>query len=267
MRVLFESYVGHFRVTLTRYMTYRVELVIWLISMILQPVVFMAVWRSAAQNVGGTISGFSRVDIAEYFIIAMLVNHATMAWVMWEWDARVRQGELSYLLLRPNHVFHRDLGENVTFKFATFPVMLATALLLLLATGARISPTEHTASLFAPCFVLGFCLRFTVDWLCAMGAFFTKRVDALNVLYFFMLLLFSGQMAPLPFLPAPMRAIADFLPFRWTVDFPARLLMGKLSDAQIVNGLAAQFAWSLVICGLCVLVWRRGLRGYTAVGI
>jgi viologen exporter family transport system permease protein len=267
MKRLIESYQGHFRVTLTRYLTYRVELVIWLISMILQPIVFMAVWSSAAANSGGTVSGYSPNEISAYFIIAMLVNHATMAWVMWEWDARVRGGELSYLLLRPNHVFHRDLAENVTFKLATFPVMLATALLLIAATSPHIVITPYAAMAIIPCLILSFCLRFTVDWVCAMGAFFTTRVDALNVLYFFVLLLFSGQMAPVPFLPEPMRVIANFLPFRWTVDFPARLLMGKLSDAEILPGLAAQALWCLVICGLCVFVWRRGVRGYTAVGI
>ena len=267
MSYLLESYRGHFKVTLTRYLAYRVELVIWLISMILQPVVFMAVWSSAAVNGGGKVSGFTPSEISAYFIIAMLINHATMAWVMWEWDARVRQGELSYLLLRPNHVFHRDLAENVTFKLATFPVMLTTALLLIASTHPHITVTPRALAALLPCLLLSFCLRFTVDWLCAMGAFFTTRVDALNVLYFFVLLLFSGQMAPMPFLPAPMQTIANFLPFRWTVDFPARLLMGKLPDEQIVPGLIAQGLWCVVVCGLCVFVWRKGVRGYTAVGI
>jgi ABC-2 type transport system permease protein len=235
--------------------------------MILQPVVFMAVWSSAALNSGGTVSGFTTNEISAYFILAMLINHATMAWVMWEWDARVRNGELSYLLLRPNHVFHRDLGENITFKLATFPVMLGTAVLLMAATHPHFSVTPHALAALLPCLLMAFCLRFTVDWMCAMGAFFTTRVDALNVLYFFVLLLFSGQMGPLPFLPKPLQVIADFLPFRWTVDFPARLMMGKLADSEILPGLAAQAAWCVVICGLCVFVWRKGVRGYTAVGI
>ena len=267
MSYLIESYYGHFKVTLTRYLTYRVELVIWLISMILQPVVFMAVWSNAASYSGGTLSGYTTGDISAYFIVSMLVNHATMAWVMWEWDARVRQGELSYLLLRPNHVFHRDLAENITFKLATFPFMLATAIALIAGTHPHVTMSHQAMLAIVPCLLLSFCLRFTVDWLCAMGAFFTTRVDALNVFYFFLLLLFSGQMAPMPFLPAPLQTMADFLPFRWTVDFPARLLIGKLPDEEIVHGLLMQMFWCVIVWSACVLVWRRGVRSYTAVGI
>jgi ABC-2 type transport system permease protein len=145
-----EVYRGYFRITMVRYLAYRVELVIWLTSMILQPVVFMSVWRSAAAHIGGSLNGYNAGDIATYFILIMLINHATMAWVMWEWDGRVRNGELSYLLLRPHHVFHRDLGENISFKAATLPVMLLTALALIFATKPSIHITFIHILAFVP---------------------------------------------------------------------------------------------------------------------
>jgi len=262
-----EIYRGYFRITMVRYLAYRTELVIWLTSMILQPVVFMSVWRSTAVNIGGVLNGYSSGDIATYFILIMLINHATMAWVMWEWDGRVRNGELSYLLLRPHHVFHRDLGENISFKTATFPVMALTAVALIIGTKPSIHITLVHAMAFIPAILMAFALRFTVDWMTALGAFFTTRVDALNVFYFFLLLLFSGQMAPIPFLPAPMRIISQFLPFRWMLDFPARLMMGRLTPTEIETGLAMQMLWIGISAVICIAVWRKGVRGYTAVGI
>ena len=262
-----EVYRGYFRITMVRYLAYRVELVIWLTSMILQPVVFMSVWRSAAVHIGGLLNGYSAGDIATYFILIMLINHATMAWVMWEWDGRVRNGELSYLLLRPHHVFHRDLGENISFKTATFPVMALTAVALIFATHPSIQLTAIHVLAFIPAMLMAFALRFTVDWVTAMGAFFTTRVDALNVFYFFLLLLFSGQMAPIPFLPSSLRIASNFLPFRWMLDFPARLMMGRLTTTEIAIGLAMQAFWIGVAALICFAVWKRGVKGYTAVGI
>jgi ABC-2 type transport system permease protein len=266
MRLL-EVYGGHFRVTVARYMMYRVELVIWLIAMILQPVVFMAVWSGAATQAGGQVAGFTLPDIAAYFILAMLVNHATMAWVMWEWDSRVRHGELSYLLLRPSHVFHRDLGENLSFKLTTFPVMFGTAVALILTHHPAWKLDAANLPYIVPAFLLAFCLRFLLDWLAAMGAFFTTRVDALNVCYFFCLLLFSGQMAPMPFLPDLLRDIATFLPFRWCLDFPVRLIMGKLTAQEIWTGMCLQAVWTVIIALCCRIVWKKGLKNYTAVGL
>lgn len=263
-----ELYLGHFRVTMIRYMAYRVELVIWLISMILQPVVFMVVWRTAAANLGGELSGFTRADLATYFILVMLVNHLTMSWLMFEWDGRVRNGELSYLLLRPYHVIHRDLGENITFKTATFPVMLATAGGLVLAFEPSLARvTLATVALFAGSLLVTYLLRFTSDWTAAIAALYTERVEAVNVVYFFVLLLFSGQMAPLPLLPEAVQAVAAFLPFRWMVDFPVRLLMGRLTGAEILVGFLAQAGWLGALTVIRLWVWNHGLKRYTAVGL
>ena len=262
-----ELYAGHFRVTLIRYMAYRVELVIWLISMILQPVVFLVVWQTAAGGLGGVLNGFTRTDLAGYFILAMLVNHLTMSWLMFEWDGRVRNGDLSYLLLRPHHVIHRDLGENITFKTATAPVMLLTAAGLTLFFGPTVQ-TDLTAALaFVPALLLAYALRFTSDWTAAMGALYTERVEAVNVVYFFVLLLFSGQMAPLPLLPETIQSVAAFLPFRWMIDFPVRLAMGRLTTPEIWTGLMAQAGWVAALTMIRLLVWSHGLKRYTAVGL
>jgi ABC-2 type transport system permease protein len=267
MRRIWELYVGHFRVTMARYMAYRVELVIWLLSMVLQPVVFLSVWRNAANRMGGTLNGFSEDEIATYFILVMLINHLTMAWVMFEWEGRVQKGELSYLLLRPHHVVHRDLGENITFKTATFPVMLLTACGLVLSFFPKFHIPAWSALAFVPGIIFAYVLRFSVDWITALGAFYTTRVDAINVLHFFVLLLFSGQMAPLPLMPPQLQTIATFLPYRWVVDFPARLLMGRLSSEEVVAGLLAQAFWIAAVALIGRTVWRHGLRRYTAVGI
>jgi ABC-2 type transport system permease protein len=264
---MLEIYLGHFRVTMSRYMAYRVELVIWLLSMILQPVVFLAVWQNAASQVGGSLNGFTQGEIATYFILVMLINHLTMAWVMFEWEARVQKGELSYLLLRPHHVVHRDLGENITFKTATFPVIFMTAFALSFTFGPTIDLKPWTVVAFIPSLILAYALRFAVDWITALGAFYTTRVDAINVLHFFVLLLFSGQMSPLPLLPPQLAAVATYLPYRWMIDFPARLLMGRLTMEEAAHGCVAQILWLAIIIGIGALVWRRGLRRFTAVGL
>ena len=59
---------------------------------------------------------------------------------------------------------------------------------------------------------------------------------------------------------------AALLPFRWTTSFPVELLLGRVGFTEALYGLAAQAAW----LGLCLLllrlVWRAGLRVYSAVG-
>ncbi len=50
------------------------------------------------------------------------------------------------------------------------------------------------------------------------------------------------------------------------IAFPVELLLGKLTPAQTLIGFAAQVAWIGVGLVLVRIVWRAGVRLYSAVG-
>jgi ABC-2 type transport system permease protein len=261
-------YASYFRINITRYISYRVETVIWLVGMILPPVVLLSVWQNAASRVGGSIVGFNSGDIAAYFIVVMLVNHATQAWAVFLWESYVREGYLAYVLLRPHPVFMQDLAENVAFKIVTVPIMLLTGVALWISfhAHARIVPWALVTAV--PAVLMAFALRYTIDWIVATtSALYSTKVDAVNTVFFFIVMLFSGQIAPLQMLPHSMRIIADFLPFRWMIDFPVQAILGRLTIQQVLAGLGAQMLWVTVQGALVAITWRGGIRRFTAVGL
>jgi ABC-2 type transport system permease protein len=119
---------------------------------------------------------------------------------------------------------------------------------------------------FVPALLLAFLVRFLVDWIVALAAFWTTRVTAINQIHFMAVLFFSGQIAPLALLPAPLRVAAMVLPFRWTIGFPVELLLGRLSPAQAAAGVVVQAAWLLGGLALLRVLWRVSLKKYSAVG-
>ena len=114
--------------------------------------------------------------------------------------------------------------------------------------------------------LLAFLVRFFLEWTLALAAFWTTRVGAINQTYFVLLLFLSGQIAPLALLPSPVQVVAGILPFRWMIGFPVELLLGRLTLAEALMGLGAQVAWLLVSFILLRIVWRIGVRNYSAVG-
>jgi ABC-2 type transport system permease protein len=96
--------------------------------------------------------------------------------------------------------------------------------------------------------------------------FWTTRVGAIFSLYILLELLLSGRLVPLTLMPGWAETLAWLLPFRWTFYFPIEALVGELSNAQLLGGLAMQALWTLVGIGIFSLVWRRAIRRYTAVG-
>src|SRR5947209_8530388 len=92
---MIDVYLAHFKAYIALQLQYRVELVIWLIGMVLEPVVYLVVWSAVAQASGGQVGGFTPADLAAYYIVFTVVNHATFSWVMHDFEFRIRDGQFS----------------------------------------------------------------------------------------------------------------------------------------------------------------------------
>ncbi|MGD0576338.1 MAG: ABC-2 family transporter protein [Anaerolineales bacterium] len=266
MRALADLYVQQFKTTLASTLQYRASLVIWMIAHILEPLVYLIVWSTVSNTNGGSVGDITTRGFAAYYIVLMLVNHVTYTWIMFEYEYRVREGSLSFALLKPVHPIHSDIADNVSSKLITLPMMLAAAAGLALIFRPSASPALWSLAAAVPALVLAFLIRFLVEWTLAQSAFWTTRVSAINQTYFVPLLFLSGQIAPLSLFPVPIQVLASVLPFRWMIGFPVELLTGQLSPLQGLIGLAAQAAWLALSIVLVRIVWRAGVRIYSAVG-
>lgn len=266
MKGLVQLYTQQFKTTLVMMFQYRASLLISMIGHVLEPLVYLIVWSVVAGTEGGSVGDYARRDFAAYFIVLMLVNHVTYTWAMYEFEYRVRYGSLSFALLWPVHPIHSDIADNVSSKIIMLPFMLAVAGALALAFHPTLSPEPWAIGLFLPALFLAFLVRFLLEWTLSLAAFWTTRVGAINQAYFVVLLFLSGQIAPLTLMPRPVQALAQVLPFRTMVGFPVELLVGRLTLSEALTGLGTQAAWAIICLVLLRVVWRAGVRVYSAVG-
>jgi ABC-2 type transport system permease protein len=237
-----------------------------MIGQVLEPLIYLIVWSIVSNSSGGSIGSYTTADFATYFIVLMLVNQFTYTWIMYEFEYRIREGTLSLALLKPVHPIHSDIADNLSSKMITLPIMILIAVGLALFFHASISPALWSVLLFIPALLLAFFLRFLLEWTLALAAFWTTRVGAINQTYFVLMLFLSGQIAPLALLPSPVQVVAGILPFRWLIGFPVELLLGRLTLVEALTGLGIQVAWLLVGFIMLRIVWRTGIRVYSAVG-
>ena len=144
--------------------------------------------------------------------------------------------------------------------------MLAIAGILALAFHPTLSPLLWSSALAVPALLLALLIRFLVEWTLAQAAFWTTRVTAINQTYFVLMLFLSGQLAPLTLYPGWIQSVATILPFRWMISFPLQLLLDQLTLNQALVGLSVQALWVLISYVLFRVVWRAGVRVYSAVG-
>ncbi len=245
---------------------YRASGVIWMIGSILEPLVFLVVWSTAARAQGGAVAGFGPREFAAYYIVMLVVNHLTFSWIMHTFQYRIQQGQLAFELLRPLHPIHNDLSDNLAYKALMLVVVTPAVLLMVLGFEPRFQLVPWSLAAFVPALLLAFAVRFLVEWTLALSAFWTTRVLALNQIYFAVMMFLSGRIAPLAVFPDGLRATAELLPFYGMVAFPVELFLGRLSPEQAWRGLAIQGVW-LALAGLLIAAgWRQAVRRFTAVG-
>jgi len=263
---LWDLYLQQFKTTFASMVQYRASLVIWMISHVLEPLVYLIVWSTVSLTGGGSVGDYTTRQFAGYFLVLMLVNHVTYTWIMYEFEYRVREGMFSVALLKPVHPIHSDIADNISSKLITLPMMIVVAVGLGFMFHPVIAPPVWALASAIPALVLAFMVRFLLEWTLAQSAFWTTRVGAINQIYFVLVLFLSGQIAPLTLFPKFVQIIAGVLPFRWMIGFPVELLLGRLSPEQAWAGIGAQLVWLLVGYALFRIVWRAGVRIYSAVG-
>jgi viologen exporter family transport system permease protein len=245
---------------------YRTANYLYMVGMVAEPVIYLVVWSAVAQGQGGSVQGITAGEFAAYYIVWTLVRNMNIVFTPYGWEERIRQGELSGLLVRPVHPIHYDLAYFAGWKFVVILFWLPIAAVLSLVFRPTFDVRGLEVLVFVAAIWGAYLIRSMLLWALGMVTFWTTRVSALYELYFTAELLLSGRLLPLVLLPAWAATIADWTPFRYTFGYPIEVLAGDLTTRQLWTGLALQAGWIAAGALLVAVVWRFGIRRYSAVG-
>jgi ABC-2 type transport system permease protein len=262
----FDMYWTMLRVQLAIKMQYRLDIVMWLIGFVFEPVIYLVVWTTVARAQGGSISGYTPADFAAYYLTFMVVRQLTTAPGPHNIAYAIRVGDMNALLLRPVHPAHNDFAEGSCHKLISFPPLLVIILLLLTLFEVNLHPPLWTIPVFLLALALAWLLRFIFQWTFGLIAFWTTQIEGLWSAYVTMQTMLGGFLAPVALLPAPMQTLASLLPFRWIFGFPVEVLLGRLSQTEVAFGLGIQLLWVLGSYAALRLFWGIAVRHYGAVG-
>ncbi|MBA2530370.1 MAG: ABC-2 family transporter protein [Euzebyales bacterium] len=245
---------------------YRAANYAYMIGMVTEPMIYLVVWSTVARAQDGQVQGLTPGDFAAYYIVWTLVRNMNIVFTPYGWEHRIREGQLSGMLLRPVHPLHYDLAYFAGWKVVVILLWIPIALVLSLAFHPTFDITALEVGVFSLAIWGAYLIRSMFLWLLGMITFWTTRVSALYELYFTAELLLSGRLVPLALMPAWVIAIADVLPFRSTFGFPIEVLAADLTPAELGRGLGLQALWIAVGAALVAAVWRVAVKRYSAVG-
>ena len=196
-RSLFDYYVVRGRTQIQSQFQYRVATYFWLIGMLAEPIVYLVVWTTIAEQQGGSVQGISAGEFAAYYIVWTLVRNMNIVFTPYGWEWRIREGEFSASLLRPLHPLHDDLAAFAGWKFVTILLWLPIAAVLWIAFDPVLDPTLLEVGVFSVAIWGAYLIRTMFMSALGMITFWTTRVSAIFELFVAAELLLSGRLVPL----------------------------------------------------------------------
>jgi ABC-2 type transport system permease protein len=261
-----DFYLASMKISALQHFQYPVSNYFFMIGMIAEPVIYLVVWSKVAEAQGGEVGGYTAGAFAAYYIAWTLVRNMNIVLTPYAWEWRIKQGQLSGELLRPVHPIHNDIAFLTGSKVVEILLWLPIAAILALIFKPTLNPTWYQVVAFFFAIWGAYLVRTMLLSMLGMITFWTTRVSAIYELFFALELVLSGRLVPMSLMPLTIQRLAWYLPFQWTFYFPIEALVGNLGPASLLVGLGMQLFWIVFgIIGVNIL-WRFGIKQYSAVG-
>ena len=248
-------------------LAYRAVAVIWILTDTIPTLVMPLIWK-ASFNGRETIGDFTPGEMTAYYLIVLGVTNVVQCHQMWEIGADIKEGRFSAYLLRPfSYCAMCYLGFLAwrILRTILFVPIFATAAFLF--RDALRWEDVHVGGPFLLALAGGHLVSFFITYPFGLLALYFVETRSLFNFWYIPLMIFNGQVAPLALFPEGMRAVAEWVPFRYTVSFPAEVLLGRVPPDAFWRGIGMQGVWIAVGYAAAVALWRGGLKRYTGVGL
>jgi ABC-2 type transport system permease protein len=246
---------------------YRANLLMYLLYWLVSPIIYLAVWTTVATS-QGSVRGLTANDFVTYYMTLLIVDQLTSEITIHILAYKIQDGTLSGELLRPVHpILTNTLVNNLAFKALTFTVLIPVwGVLFLLFQPDFSAVTGQSLLLALPGVMIGFGISFFFGAIITCLAFWTTRVYALSEFFYALVVLFSGQFVPLELMPKVIQDIGQYLPFQMYKYVPIQTALNKLPLEVVLRDYALGLVWLVVMHFVFRLVWREGVKRFSAVG-
>ncbi len=245
---------------------YRASGLIWVTTDVATAVTMPLVWAAASKS--GPLGGFTSSDFILYYLCMLFLGSFIMSHIMWELAMEIKEGQFSTMLLRPMSFYQLNFFRNLSWRVIR-PVLFAPFFFALLFAyrGLLTHAVVHVSPAFLLSVFMGHLVSFTFVMMMAMLALFTQEVTSIFELYYIPMLFLSGQLFPIAMLPDWAGKLAKLFPFYFMTGAPTEILIGRVTGSGITNVLMTQAAWIAVCYVVSRVLWSKGLKHYTGVGM
>ena len=248
---------------------YRLNFLISLISaaypIFIQTFLWTAIFQNSDQS---TVYGFTYRQMIAYTFLAGLVARLVRTGFEYEIMDDIKNGKYSKFLVQPMGYFPYRLasffGNKLPGQVMILGILVVVLVSLNIFWGIKLEFARIL--LFLLTLLLATALNFLIFYCFSAMAFWVVEIGFLFEGIRIVTVLLSGGIFPLEVFGEQFIRVTNFLPFKYTVNYPINVLNGKIDAGSTFEGILAQCFWIGACFLLANLLWKQGGRRYVAVG-
>ena len=243
--------------TLVRFLPIVTQIFLW-----------SAIFKAGSTQARGEMNGYSYADMVAYFLLAMIARAFSSMPGLSSGIARdIRDGTIKKYLTQPIDMLGYLFWHRVAHKVVYYAIAIGPfALVFYLCRGYFPGwPDAWTVTAFIVSLILSFFVGFLIEAWLGLIAFWFLEVSSLLFIYMMLNYFLSGHMIPLDWLGVSGEWM-QHLPFKYLAYFPAAIMLGKYTHAELLRELLIELSWVIGLLIANRVTFTRGVRRYGAFG-
>lgn len=246
---------------------YRFNYISGLIGSFIPLLVNILIWFSV-NNFSQEKFGFTLIEIVNYYFLILIVSNIISSSNLWEVASDIRTGQLNKYLIKTvdymSYYLFIDIPRRLVFILVSIIPLIIVGIVF--KKYITITITFYNISFFIISLVLGYLINFLINFLVSEYAFYFSEVTALFGAYNVLLHLVSGKIIPLNIFPEYIYKFLLLTPFQFGGFFQSVILLNKLTNNEILLTSILGAVWVIILLILCKLIWKQGIKRYSAFG-
>jgi ABC-2 type transport system permease protein len=222
-------------------------------------------WHSIYGGDSEIVIGVYTLDqMITYHAWALLVGLLAQGHTALNLSEEIRLGKISSYLVYPFNFWEFHTAHFLAFQLLQLFVAALT-LFLIVALGILPFPPINFLLIGTMYCLFVSLFWFAIQYFTGILGFWLEETWILRVILSIIVSFLSGAIIPLDLYPESFVRILNYTPFPYLTYYPIRLFMGEVHNLSFAYGSIA--IWIILFAWINHLVWKRGIRMYTAAGM
>lgn len=252
-------------------LAYRTDFWITFFGQILiQLFVARALWQMIFESQGvSQMQGYTLEMMYLYYLIVPIGTRILTGENIGFLAREIYDGTFNRYLLYPLSVFQYKTLTYFTYSlFYAFQLILIFVIYRGLITEASITLTDLGNLLLGTGIFLVAAMSYVMmAMLIELISLWADNIWSLSVMMRFFTSFLGGGFLPLSFMPVWAQSTLGWTPFPYLISLPTRTVMGLTTPEDITKGMTVLIIWSLIFMALIRLMWKKGQKNYSGVGV